>query len=62
MKTTNEVWVYIEQNDGKIADVSLELLGKGSLYSLGYDYTFLRWLGLAALSPSIVSTARTCSR
>lgn len=30
MKTTNEVWVYIEQNDGKIADVSLELLGKGS--------------------------------
>ena len=27
---TNEVWVYIEQHDGKIADVSLELLGKGS--------------------------------
>jgi electron transfer flavoprotein alpha subunit len=27
---TNEVWVYIEHNDGKIADVSLELLGKGS--------------------------------
>ncbi len=27
---TNEVWVYIEQNGGKIADVSLELLGKGS--------------------------------
>lgn len=27
---TNEVWVYIEQNDGKIADVSLELLGKGT--------------------------------
>lgn len=27
---TNEVWVYIEQTDGKIADVSLELLGKGS--------------------------------
>ncbi len=27
---TNEVWVYIEQNNGKIADVSLELLGKGS--------------------------------
>lgn len=27
---TNEVWVYIEQSDGKIADVSLELLGKGS--------------------------------
>ena len=26
----NEVWVYIEQNGGKIADVSLELLGKGS--------------------------------
>lgn len=26
----NEVWVYIEQNNGKIADVSLELLGKGS--------------------------------
>ncbi|MCK4908143.1 MAG: electron transfer flavoprotein subunit alpha/FixB family protein, partial [Spirochaetes bacterium] len=24
----NEVWVYIEENDGKIADVSLELLGK----------------------------------
>lgn len=27
---TNEVWVYIEQNGGRIADVSLELLGKGS--------------------------------
>jgi electron transfer flavoprotein alpha subunit len=27
---TNEVWVYIEQYDGKIAEVSLELLGKGS--------------------------------
>jgi electron transfer flavoprotein alpha subunit len=25
---TNEVWVYIEQHNGKIADVSLELLGK----------------------------------
>jgi len=25
---TNEVWVYIEQQDGGIADVSLELLGK----------------------------------
>lgn len=25
---TNEVWVFIEQNGGKIADVSLELLGK----------------------------------
>ncbi len=27
---TNEVWVYIEQNNGKIADVSLELLGKAT--------------------------------
>ncbi len=27
---TNEVWVYIEQHDNKIADVSLELLGKGT--------------------------------
>ena len=27
---TNEVWVYIEQNNGKIAEVSLELLGKGN--------------------------------
>jgi electron transfer flavoprotein alpha subunit len=27
---TQEVWVYIEQNNGKIADVSLELLGKGT--------------------------------
>ena len=27
---TNEVWVFIEQNNGKVADVSLELLGKGS--------------------------------
>jgi electron transfer flavoprotein alpha subunit len=26
----NEVWVFIEQSGGKIADVSLELLGKGS--------------------------------
>ena len=25
----NEVWVYIEQDSGKIADVSLELLSKG---------------------------------
>ena len=28
---THEVWVYIEQHDGKIADVSLELLGKASV-------------------------------
>jgi electron transfer flavoprotein alpha subunit len=27
---TNEVWVYIEQHNGKIADVSLELLGKAT--------------------------------
>ncbi|MEJ5284474.1 MAG: electron transfer flavoprotein subunit alpha/FixB family protein [Brevinematia bacterium] len=27
---TNEVWVYIEQNKGKISDVSLELLGKAT--------------------------------
>lgn len=27
---TNEVWVYIEQNGGKLAEVSLELLGKGT--------------------------------
>jgi electron transfer flavoprotein alpha subunit len=26
----NEVWVFIEQSGGKVADVSLELLGKGS--------------------------------
>jgi len=26
---TKEVWVFIEQRDGKIADVSLELLSKG---------------------------------
>lgn len=26
----NEVWVYIEQNNGKIAEVSLELLGKAT--------------------------------
>ncbi len=28
---TNEVWVYIEQQSGKIADVSLELLGKATV-------------------------------
>ena len=28
MTTTNEIWVFIEQTDGKIADVSLELVGK----------------------------------
>jgi electron transfer flavoprotein alpha subunit len=28
---TNEVWVYIEQHQGKIADVSLELLGKATV-------------------------------
>jgi electron transfer flavoprotein alpha subunit len=28
---TNDVWVYIEQHNGKIADVSLELLGKARL-------------------------------
>ena len=28
---TNEVWVYIEQNNGKIAEVSLELLGKATV-------------------------------
>jgi electron transfer flavoprotein alpha subunit len=27
---TNEVWVFIEQNNGKIAEVSLELLGKAT--------------------------------
>ena len=27
---SNEVWVYIEQNSGKIAEVSLELLGKAT--------------------------------
>ena len=26
---TKEVWVFVEQNDGKVADVSLELLSKG---------------------------------
>ena len=28
MADTQSVWVFIEQNEGKIADVSLELLGK----------------------------------
>lgn len=28
---TGEVWVYIEQHNGKIADVSLELLGKATV-------------------------------
>ncbi len=28
---TNEVWVYIEQHSGKIAEVSLELLGKATV-------------------------------
>ena len=27
---TKEVWVYVEQDNGKIADVSLELLGKAN--------------------------------
>ncbi len=26
---SNEVWVFIEQRDGKAADVSFELLSKG---------------------------------
>ncbi len=30
MKFANEVWVYVEQRDGKPADVSFELLCKGS--------------------------------
>ncbi len=29
MKKNNEVWVFIEQHDGKAADVSFELLSKG---------------------------------
>ena len=29
MKFANEVWVFIEQRDGKPADVSFELLCKG---------------------------------
>lgn len=29
MPTTKDVWVFIEQEEGKIADVSLELLAKG---------------------------------
>lgn len=28
-RTQNEVWVYAEQTDGKLAEVGLELLGKG---------------------------------
>lgn len=28
MTTHNDIWVFIEQEDGKIADVSLELLAK----------------------------------
>lgn len=28
MPNTNDVWVFVEQEEGKIADVSLELLAK----------------------------------
>jgi len=34
---TNEVWVYIEQHSGKIADVSLELLGKATVLAKQLD-------------------------
>ncbi len=29
MATNNDIWVFVEQEEGKIADVSLELLAKG---------------------------------
>jgi electron transfer flavoprotein alpha subunit len=37
--TTNAIWVFIEQTDGKIADVSLELTGKARELAdpLGYE-------------------------
>ena len=34
---TNEVWVYIEQHSGTIADVSLELLGKATVLAKQLD-------------------------
>jgi electron transfer flavoprotein alpha subunit len=37
--TTNAIWVFIEQTDGKIADVSLELIGRARELAdpLGYE-------------------------
>ena len=29
MTDTRDIWVFVEQEEGKIADVSLELLAKG---------------------------------
>jgi electron transfer flavoprotein alpha subunit len=39
MTTSNAIWVFIEQTDGRIADVSLELLGKARELAdpLGYE-------------------------
>jgi electron transfer flavoprotein alpha subunit len=43
MPDKKSVWVFIEQNEGAIADVSLELLGKGRELAdtLGYELTAL---------------------
>src|SRR5665647_1975559 len=39
MPAQNSIWVFIEQTDGKIADVSLELIGKARELAepLGYE-------------------------
>jgi electron transfer flavoprotein alpha subunit len=56
--TTNAIWVFIEQTDGKIADVSLELTGKARELAdpLGYEVVgLLMGHNVGELAESVIS-------
>jgi electron transfer flavoprotein alpha subunit len=58
MTTSNEIWVFVEQTDGRIADVSLELVGKARELAdqLGMKVVGLvMGNGIEALAPSVIS-------
>jgi electron transfer flavoprotein alpha subunit len=59
MSQHGEVWVYAEVDDGKIADVSLELLGKGRELAgiLGVELAAV--LAMSALMPPWRSRSRS---
>jgi electron transfer flavoprotein alpha subunit len=58
MPAQNSIWVFIEQTDGKIADVSLELTGKARELAdpLGYEVVgLLCGYGVAPLADQVIS-------
>ena len=58
MPAQNSIWVFIEQTDGKIADVSLELTGKARELAdpLGYEVVgLLCGCGVAPLADQVIS-------